>query len=129
MGGILVVAGVVMAQIFNNLETKYRLRNPRLALDKPVDTIGKNLTIIGISSKTRKNLCAKSGNRCSICRTELFAKKFKSDEENIGEECHIISSKQNGPRHHPNLDDYDNLILLCRNHHKEIDEISETFSQ
>jgi hypothetical protein len=87
---------------------------------------------MGISNKTRKNIWAKSGNRCSICKTELFAEKTKKEEVNIGEECHIISSKINGPRYKPNLDDYDNynnLILLCRNHHKEIDELSETFSE
>lgn len=46
---------------------------------------------------------------------------------NIGEECHIVSSKCNGPRHESgleNYDVYDNLILLCRNHHKIIDDIS-----
>tara|TARA_R110002124_G_scaffold156333_1_gene323502 strand:+ start:608 stop:1327 length:720 start_codon:yes stop_codon:yes gene_type:complete len=87
---------------------------------------------MAISNKTRKNLWAKSGNRCSICKTELFAQKSKTDEVNIGEECHIISSKPNGSRHQPNLDEYDNfgnLILLCRNHHKEIDELHETFSE
>ena len=44
---------------------------------------------------------------------------------NIGEECHIISKKKDGPRHltdyREDFDDYKNLILLCRNHHVEID--------
>ena len=87
---------------------------------------------MGISNKTRKNIWSKSANRCSICKIELFSKKTKSDEFNIGEECHIISSKINGPRHKPNIDDYDisdNLILLCRNHHKEIDELTDTYSE
>lgn len=87
---------------------------------------------MGISSKTRKNLWAKSGNRCSICKIELFAKQKDEDEFNIGEECHIISSKTNGPRHKPNIEDYDlydNLILLCRNHHKEIDELADTYTE
>jgi hypothetical protein len=87
---------------------------------------------MGISNKTRKNLWAKSGNRCSICKTELFAGQINEDEFNIGEECHIISSKQNGPRYKSNLDDYDtydNLILLCRNHHKEIDELTDSYTE
>ncbi|CAM4406206.1 HNH endonuclease [Zobellia nedashkovskayae] len=87
---------------------------------------------MGISTKTRKNLWGKSGNRCSICKTELFAKKSATNEVNIGEECHIISEKPNGPRFRPNLSEYnnyENLILLCRNHHKEIDELFETFSE
>jgi len=85
-----------------------------------------------ISDRTRKNLWAKSGNRCSICKTELFSGQKNEDEFNIGEECHIISRKQNGPRHKSNLenyDTYDNLILLCRNHHKEIDELTDTYTE
>ncbi len=85
-----------------------------------------------ITDKTRKNLWAKSGNRCSICKTELFSNKDKTGDFNIGEECHINSSKPKGPRHKENIDDYDlydNLILLCRNHHKEIDELTDTYTE
>jgi hypothetical protein len=87
---------------------------------------------MAISDRTRKSLWAKSGNRCSICKTELFSNKENTEEFNIGEECHIISSKTNGPRHKLNIDDYDlfdNLILLCRNHHREIDELTETYTE
>ena len=87
---------------------------------------------MAISEKTRKILWAKSANRCSICKTELFSKKDDSKEFNIGEECHIISSKINGPRYKPNIIDYDendNLILLCRNHHREIDLLTEKYSE
>lgn len=65
-------------------------------------------------------------------KLSYLQKKSEKDDVNIGEECHIISSKLNGPRHNPelaNYDNYENLILLCRNHHKEIDELHETFSE
>lgn len=87
---------------------------------------------MAISDKTRKKLWAKSGNRCSICKTDLFSNKEKAEDLNIGEECHIISSKPKGPRHKEGFDDYDlydNLILLCRNHHKEIDELTDTYTE
>jgi hypothetical protein len=87
---------------------------------------------MAISDKTRKFLWSKSGNRCAMCKIELFTNKGDKDDLNIGEECHIISSKKNGPRHLPNLSDYDhdnNLLLLCRNHHKEIDELTDTFTE
>lgn len=87
---------------------------------------------MGISNKTRKNLWAKSGNRCSICKIELFSKHRDEDEFNLGEECHIISSKTKGPRHKTNIENYDlydNLILLCRNHHREIDELADTYTE
>ena len=82
---------------------------------------------MAISSKTRKTLWGRSGNRCAICKSVLIDSEDENDVNlNLGEECHIISSKPNGPRHLPNYDkDYDgyqNLILLCRNHHREIDE-------
>ncbi len=87
---------------------------------------------MAISDKTRKFLWAKSGNRCAICKTELITGTDASEEFNVGEECHIISSKKNGPRHLTNLQDYnnyENLLLLCRNHHKEIDELVDTYSE
>lgn len=86
---------------------------------------------MSISSKTRKNLWANSGNRCAICKKELFTNSHDQDKFNIGEECHIISSKPKGPRHKKldEYDSYDNLILLCRNHHKEIDELEQTYTE
>lgn len=87
---------------------------------------------MSITDKTRKRLWAKSGNRCSICKIELFTNKDNETDFNLGEECHIISSKEKGPRHKSNIEDYDlydNLILLCRNHHKEIDELTDTYTE
>ena len=80
---------------------------------------------MNISDKERKQLWAKSGNRCAICRQELFQPNDNGTDFNVGEECHIISKTPNGPRYMPNLDNYDtydNLILLCSVHHKEIDD-------
>lgn len=68
-----------------------------------------------ITDKTRISLLAKSGNRSSICKTELFSNKINSEEFNIGEECHIISIKEKGLRHKPNFsvyDLFDNLEVL-----------------
>lgn len=79
---------------------------------------------MSISEKVRKELWAKSGNRCAICNEELF-QSIDGNSFNIGEECHIVSEKKDGPRHVDDYGDYDaysNLILLCRNHHKTIDD-------
>ncbi|GGH27379.1 HNH endonuclease [Sphingobacterium alkalisoli] len=87
---------------------------------------------MAISDKTRKFLWAKSGNRCAICKAELITSTVSFDEFNLGEECHIISSKPTGPRHIPSLEEYDNyenLLLLCKNHHKEIDELTDTYTE
>ena len=75
-----------------------------------------------ISSKIRKELWGKAAGRCSICKKILT---LNDDcHTNISNECHIVSEKKNGPRHVEGIsdyDDYDNLILLCRNHHVEVD--------
>lgn len=88
---------------------------------------------MSISAKTRKTLWARSGNRCAICKTELVTEQYDNDKNQIiGEECHIISSKGKGPRYKSisdnNYDIETNLILLCRNHHREIDEQIDTYT-
>ena len=83
---------------------------------------------MSISDKTRKLLWGRSGNRCAICKAELVMSATAKDNESIvGEECHIVSGEQNGPRYDPHfpeseIDSYSNLILLCRIHHKKIDD-------
>ena len=87
-----------------------------------------------ISDKTRKILWGRSGNRCAICKHELIVDATEKDSEAIvGEECHIISPEPNGPRHDPSypidkLDSYENLILLCRVHHKMVDDQETTYT-
>lgn len=88
---------------------------------------------MAISAKARKTLWARSGNRCAMCRIELVAEQNEHERNlNIGDECHIISEQPTGPRHasdyEKNFDNYENLILLCKNHHKTIDELWETYS-
>ena len=81
-----------------------------------------------ISNKTRKLLWGKSGNQCAICRCQLSLNNTPSDPHSvIGDECHIISGKFEGPRFdqmypREKLDEYENIILLCKIHHKAIDD-------
>ncbi len=88
---------------------------------------------MSLSDKARKILWGRSGNRCAICKRELVIHATDRDYESvIGEECHVISSRSNGPRHDPSypkekLDSYENLILLCRVHHKLVDDQDSTF--
>ena len=85
-----------------------------------------------ITTKTRKIIWSKSGGSCAICKQEL-TKKVDEKHLVLGQECHIRSSKTNGPRYDSNFpkDKFDapeNLILLCRNHHKEIDDFPLKYS-
>jgi HNH endonuclease len=87
---------------------------------------------MSISSKIRKTLWARSGNRCAFCQIELVQEKDEFNRTlNLGEECHIISKKSNGPRNvfikDFNYDSAENLLLLCCNHHTMIDEKVEKY--
>lgn len=79
---------------------------------------------------TLKALFAKSGNQCAFpdCTNKLIV------DENIfvGQVAHIKAASSEGPRYDENLSDeerreYDNLILLCYEHHKIIDSLPERF--
>jgi len=84
---------------------------------------------MGITPKTRKILWGRSGNCCAICRRELVIERSLNDPQAIvGDECHIVSKKESGPRSYKSnpteldLDGYDNLLLLCKTHHKLVDD-------
>lgn len=83
---------------------------------------------MSITDKTRKVLWGRSGNRCAICKRELVIDATDKDDESvIGDECHIVSGKPDGPRNapifgHDEIDAYENLLLLCKVHHKVIDD-------
>jgi hypothetical protein len=89
---------------------------------------------MAISDKTRKILWARSGNRCAVCRRELVINATAADDESVvGDECHIASGRPQGPRfddQYPSdrIDDADNLILLCRVHHKMVDDQCVTYT-
>jgi hypothetical protein len=89
---------------------------------------------MSISDKTRKVLWGRSGNRCVICQQELVINAIERDDESVvGIECHIISGRENGPRHdvsysEDKLDSYENLILLCGVHHKMVDDQRDTYT-
>lgn len=84
---------------------------------------------MAISDHDRKVLWGRAANRCAICRKELVRDETGTDREAIvGEECHIISAAPTGPRAADgsvdvvDFDAYANLILLCRNDHRHVDE-------
>lgn len=72
----------------------------------------------------------RSGNRCAFpeCRTELTQdKNAVSSQYTLGEQAHIVGDKPKAARYKELMSDnardgYHNRILLCPNHHREIDE-------
>lgn len=88
---------------------------------------------MAISAKTRKVLWARSGNQCAKCRVPLIAPDEVADGRPaiVGQECHVVARSPDGPRglEGPctDLDDYDNLILLCANCHAVVDARPDLF--
>ncbi|GIB53469.1 hypothetical protein VCSRO187_3560 [Vibrio cholerae] len=76
---------------------------------------------LSISNPELKKLYGLAAGRCSICKLNVFG-----NDVHIGEMAHIIAKKVKGPRGNVNLsgdrNGYDNLILLCANHHTEVDQ-------
>lgn len=78
----------------------------------------------------RKQLWGRSGSRCAVCEAELT--QLDGLDAIVGDEAHIRSRKPGGPRHdaaYPTelLDTYANLILLCKPHHKLVDDNCDVF--
>ena len=98
--------------------------------------VGYNIVKMSISLKTHKILWGKSGNRCAFpdCKIELVIDESETDNPSlIGQEAHIVARKKDGPRGNSKLpienrDYYDNLILMCSNHHKIIDDNPSKYS-
>src|SRR6266404_246752 len=80
---------------------------------------------MAITDRTRKILWVKAGGRCSICQVQLVTEGTDTDDPSVfGEEAHIVGQSPNGPRAGiiSDVDSYANLILLCRKHHKQVDD-------
>lgn len=90
---------------------------------------------MSIPDRDRKILWARSGNRCAICRIILINERNQKDKDSvIGDECHIKGQKKGASRYFPDkeentIDSYENLILLCKVHHKVIDDQINTYTE
>lgn len=83
---------------------------------------------MAINQKDIKLLWGRSASRCAICKTELTQDKAAvTSAYALGEQAHIVGEKADAARGISSLtledrNSYHNLILLCPNHHTEIDK-------
>lgn len=84
----------------------------------------------GPNESTKKRLFADSGRRCAFpgCTAALF-----EEEALVGDICHIKAANSRGPRYDPQQTpaerrSYDNLIVLCKNHHAVIDNDAKKYT-
>lgn len=90
---------------------------------------------MAIDARTRQILWGRAGGTCSFlnCGRSLVKEATGDDREVIvGEIAHMVAQSNGGPRAHAsvpggNLDGYDNLILLCHEHHELIDQELNTY--
>jgi len=87
-----------------------------------------------ISDPDRKLLWGKAANRCAICQTPLSRPGTSHDPEAvIGVEAHIVGARPGSARHREVdadwRDGYKNRILLCPNHHVQIDRQPHEWSE
>lgn len=81
-----------------------------------------------MKEKDIKILWGRSGNRCAYCRVQLTQNSTSGGSAfSLGEQAHIVGDKEGSPRGQSPLtsderDSYHNRILLCPNHHTEIDK-------
>ncbi len=81
-----------------------------------------------MSESTTRHLLVRSGGRCALCYGELLTSEFTRQPVYLGERAHIVgrSTKTGSPRGEHKLpihlrDEPENLLLLCRSCHREID--------
>ncbi len=78
-----------------------------------------------IKEITKIRLWAKAGGRCEICNKSLLEDGLTGKEDNFAQIAHNIPSSPKGPRSgnssRDEVNSFDNLLLLCGEHHKLID--------
>ena len=82
---------------------------------------------MAISGKTRKLLWGRSYDACAICKKSLTRDADSPHLPGIvlGEEAHIVAKRPDGPRgdgDRSDVDGFNNLLLLCADDHKRVDE-------
>jgi hypothetical protein len=89
-----------------------------------------------INDTTRVLLCVRAGGRCEFdgCNKYLFRHHLTHAEENFSQMAHIVAFKPDGPRgksgKRPNdINNVENLMLLCPECHHLIDRRPEDFSR
>jgi hypothetical protein len=89
-----------------------------------------------LPARVRVHLAWKSVGVCAFpgCHKRLYEDGTdKDDAANLGEAAHIVGEKLGAARHDPNypsdkLNKYENLLYLCRDHHRLIDMQGNTYT-
>lgn len=91
---------------------------------------------MSISTKTRVRVWGRAAHRCSFegCRKHLeIDDGVVAEPSLVGEVAHMVAEKISGPRGDSALveeerNSYENLLLLCKDHHKLVDDNPREYS-
>lgn len=79
-----------------------------------------------VSPRNQKLIWGQFAGRCAICKEHLIYESTAGDRSLIGEIAHIVGERPRAARASEPTDfdvnDPENLILLCRRHHKIVDD-------
>lgn len=82
-----------------------------------------------LGERRRLEICVRAGGRCEFdgCNRNLFQAPVTMRDGVFGQIAHIIAFSDRGPRgsessSSPTIHALENLMLLCHDHHKEIDD-------
>lgn len=82
---------------------------------------------------THALLIARSSGRCEFCNTFLFEHPLTGEQGNFAEDAHIVAFSERGPRGQTDrpsdINNVDNLMLLCRPDHKLIDDNADRYTR
>lgn len=86
-----------------------------------------------IDAKTALTLWGRAAGRCEICNKLLYCDSKYGDVANFAELAHIHAVGASGPRHcdeltQDEINQINNLMLLCEEHHHLIDTKPEDYS-
>jgi hypothetical protein len=94
------------------------------------------MSVSDIPPKVRYLLWAKSAGRCEFdgCNKPMWRDGLTQIEMNFADVAHIIGDRAGGPRGDPVLSkeyrsDVSNLMLMCQEHHRMIDEIVRVYPE
>ena len=88
------------------------------------------------SPLTLKKLCANAAGRCQFegCNKSVFVDGLTLKQFNMSNVAHIVAADPNGPRgdtvrSHLLSDKLENLMLMCHDHHKLIDDYADEYPE
>lgn len=86
-----------------------------------------------IREVVKLRLWGMAAGRCEICNKLLYLDSHYGDDANFAENAHIYAVGKTGPRHldsmmQGEINNIDNLMLLCAEHHKLIDSKPKNYS-